>query len=266
MGKASGIFLTVAGTVCAAHVMLLETATDDQLTSHVQRSRGGGDLGLWTAPEAWRAYVRSATAESAPAVVTITHRPYEAIPSSVTPGNRASLGIELQRELKRVGCYDGHLNGSWTFATRKAMKAFMNRVNAALPIDQPDHILLALLQGHRDKACGIACPTGQGLTSDDRCLPNAILAQTTKMQHSTKSPATSRLAAPVGSTTVATPSDTQNPPEDGRMMLSGPPAAAPAVPAQGAPARAVVAQQRESHQRIRFGPEILREAFGLSRF
>jgi hypothetical protein len=198
--------------------------------------------------------------------VTITHRPYEAIPPSAKPGNRASLGVELQRELKRVGCYDGDLNGSWTIATRKAMKAFTNRVNAALPIDQPDHILLALLQGHRDKACGIACPTGQGLTSDDRCLPNAILAQVTKMQHSAKSSASQRPAAPVGSTTVATPSDTQGPPEGGRMTLSGPPTAAPAVPAQGAPARTVVAQQRESHQRARFGPEILREAFGLSRF
>jgi hypothetical protein len=277
MGKASGSFLIVTGTLCAAHMMLLETATDDRLSSHqssaMQRPRGGSDLGLWTGSEAWRAYVRSATplgaTESTLAVVTITHRPYEAIPPSAKPGNPASLGVELQRELKRVGCYDGDLNGSWTIATRKAMKAFTNRVNAALPVNQPDHILLALLRGHRDKACSIACPTGQGLTSDDRCIPNAILAQATKTQHGRKSAATEQPAAPVAlswSTTVATPLDTQNPPQDGRMTLSGPTAAAPAAPVQRASARTTVVQQRESHQRTRFGPEILREAFGLSRF
>jgi hypothetical protein len=257
-------------------VLLLETATDDRLSSHqsaaMQRPRGGSDLGLWTAPETWRTHVRSATplepTQATPAVVTITHRPYEAIPPSAKSGNPASLGAELQRELKRVGCYDGDLNGSWTIATRKAMKAFTNRVNAALPVNQPDHILLALLRGHRDKACGIACPAGQGLTSDDRCLANAILVQA-KTQQSRKSAATEQPAAQVvlsWSTTVATPLDTQNSPQDGRMTLTGPTAAAPAAPVQRASARTMEAQQRQSHQRTRFGPEILRESFDLSRF
>ena len=46
------------------------------------------------------------------------------------PTDRASLARDLQSELRRVGCYSGELNGIWTPATRKAMKAFTERVNA----------------------------------------------------------------------------------------------------------------------------------------
>jgi hypothetical protein len=79
-----------------------------------------------------------------------------------------------------VGCYGGALDGVWTPATRGAMKAFTEAVNAALPSDQPDTILLSLVQGHQGKACGQTCPDGQGLAGDGRCLPNAILARAPK--------------------------------------------------------------------------------------
>ena len=39
------------------------------------------------------------------------------------PGDRASLVRELQRELKRVGCYSGDVNGVWTTSSRMAMKS-----------------------------------------------------------------------------------------------------------------------------------------------
>jgi hypothetical protein len=90
---------------------------------------------------------------------------------------RDSLALELQRELRRVGCYEGQLNGTWTSSTRSAMKAFIDRVNAALPVAEPDYVLLALLQSHPDTACGTECPRGQGLNHDGRCIPNAILAK-----------------------------------------------------------------------------------------
>ena len=62
-------------------------------------------------------------------------------------------GAALQSELKRVGCYDGDVNGVWNARSRAAMKAFTERVNATLPVDNPDQILLALVQGHRGRAC-----------------------------------------------------------------------------------------------------------------
>src|SRR5262249_31119331 len=61
---------------------------------------------------------------------------------------------------------------------RRAMKAFTERVNAKLPTNEPDGILLALVQGHPDKVCGIPCPWGQGLSRTLECTPNALLART----------------------------------------------------------------------------------------
>lgn len=71
------------------------------------------------------------------------------------PPDRDGLARELQRELQRVGCYDGDISGSWSAPSRRAMKAFTEAVNATLPVDQPDYILLRLVQQHRGRACGV---------------------------------------------------------------------------------------------------------------
>ncbi len=70
------------------------------------------------------------------------------------PGDRASLVRELQRELKRVGCYSGDVNGVWTTSSRMAMKSVTDRVNATLPIDNPDDVLLSLVRGQQEGVCG----------------------------------------------------------------------------------------------------------------
>src|SRR5207249_6454440 len=74
--------------------------------------------------------------------------------AALEPANGVTLTRNLQRELQRVGCYSGDIDGMWTPATRSAMKAFTDRVNAALPSDQPDRILLSLVQGHQGNVCG----------------------------------------------------------------------------------------------------------------
>jgi hypothetical protein len=93
---------------------------------------------------------------------------------------RRELTRDLQKELKRVGCFDGEVNGTWSPASKKAMSAFMDRVNATLPVEDPDYILLTLVQGHAAQACGKGCPAGQGLSTDGRCQPRAILAQSAR--------------------------------------------------------------------------------------
>ena len=122
---------------------------------------------------------------SAPVVVTIAQRPSEPpapAPQKAgsVPRDRDAIGRELQKELKRVGCYEGELNGAWTPSTRQAMKAFTDRVNATLPTDEPDSILLTLVQAYQDKVCGKPCPAGQGLSDIGRCVPTAILARAAK--------------------------------------------------------------------------------------
>jgi len=122
-------------------------------------------------------------------VVTVTQRAPEAVvrapvappPRAIeTPADRASLARELQRELKRVGCYGGEVNGVWTTSSRMAMKAFTDRANATLPIDQPDYILLSLVKGHKGQACGTECPTGQTAAEAGACTPNAVNANAGK--------------------------------------------------------------------------------------
>ena len=136
---------------------------------------------------------------SAPVVVTIAQRPSEPptpAPQKAgpIPRDRDAIGRELQKELKRVGCYEGELNGIWTPSTRQAMKAFTDRVNATLPTDEPDSILLTLVQAYQDRVCGKPCPAGQGLSDTGRCLPTAILARAGKK------------GAPVAAATPAPPS------------------------------------------------------------
>ena len=119
-----------------------------------------------------------------PTVVTIAERPMvHSIPfgQPAVPSGSEAIARELQKELKRVGCYAGQLNGGWTRSTREAMKAFADRVNAKLPMVKPDGILLALVQGHSDKVCGVPCPFGQSLISHtERCTPDALLARSGK--------------------------------------------------------------------------------------
>jgi hypothetical protein len=51
------------------------------------------------------------------------------------------MSRQLQTELKRVGCYDGDVNGVWTRESRQAMSAFIDRANATLPVDELSPIL-----------------------------------------------------------------------------------------------------------------------------
>jgi hypothetical protein len=104
------------------------------------------------------------------------------------PGDRVALTRELQRELKRVGCYEGEISGFWTPSSRMAMKGFTDRVNARLPIDQPDYILLKLVQSQNDKVCGKPCPTGLAAAQDGRCVSEATLADAAKKAEPTTRP------------------------------------------------------------------------------
>ena len=71
---------------------------------------------------------------------------------------RWKLARDLQRELRRVGCYDGRIEGSWGPGSRRAMAGFVAKMNASLPVEEPDYILLSLLRGQRAQVCGLAVP------------------------------------------------------------------------------------------------------------
>ena len=60
---------------------------------------------------------------------------------------KRALSRSIQTELKRVGCFQGEADGAWNSSTRAALKTFIERINATLPVNEPDYILLTLLQG-----------------------------------------------------------------------------------------------------------------------
>jgi hypothetical protein len=92
------------------------------------------------------------------------------------PEARYKLVIDIQQQLRRVGCYWGRTDGSWGIGTKDALKEFTDRVNATLPLDEPDYVQLTLIQSHSEKACG-ACPAGQSLSASGRCVGLPITAQ-----------------------------------------------------------------------------------------
>ena len=109
---------------------------------------------------------------AAPAPRPVIHR---AAPSSVgDPDQRADLVRDIQHELRRVGCFEGEPDGRWNAAAQRAMSAFNDRVNATLPVDEPDQILLTLVQGRASRVCNAACPAGQSMSTAGRCLPTAV--------------------------------------------------------------------------------------------
>jgi peptidoglycan hydrolase-like protein with peptidoglycan-binding domain len=142
------------------------------------------------------------------------------------PLDRASLTRDLQRQLQRVGCYRGSISGVWSPSTRQAMKEFIDHVNATLPVSEPDHILLAMLQSHDDKACGqgaIVAREPARQRPETRAL-TAHQAPTPRDAHG-NGPATAAVESAMDPRQPAAPQ-----PMPGRMSLAGPEAGTPPSP------------------------------------
>jgi hypothetical protein len=178
--SASGRFiLLISGVSVAVYVMWSETGTDvtvppdqEQKEDQAPNPESSGKSAL-SPPE------KPLFSSVKPTVVTIVERPV-ALGQSIVPRSRDAIGRKLQKELKRVGCYAGELNGVWTRSTRHAMNTFVDRVNAKLSTDQPDSILLALVQGYPSKVCDLPCPSGQSLSRTQECTPDALLARSSR--------------------------------------------------------------------------------------
>ena len=110
------------------------------------------------------------------------------------------------------------------------MQAFIDRVNATLPIKDPDYVLLTLLQTNRNKTCD-GCRAGQTLTVGGSCVPRTIIAGAQRgsgsngqggadvlpwKREGAPQPAAQALLRPVGTTIVTTA------PLSGRMAIGGP--------------------------------------------
>jgi hypothetical protein len=270
MSKATGVVLILSGFAVATYMLpegdpvapeIAASRTDVAKSSVVEvQPSAAAEMTVPPPRPAFRpippAARTSEPAVSAPVVVTV-QRPSDGSPVSSRvsiPRDRDTLVRELQKELRRVGCYDGEINGTWTPATRRAMKAFTDRANASLPIEEPDAVLYAMVQSHAGPICGKGCPNGQGLSEDGRCVPTAILAKAHRKTvpaapasvAAHRPPAETKPASVItGWSTTSIPAAPTStaaapaaaappvgaPPTEGRMALAGPVSEEPANPA-----------------------------------
>ena len=195
MRSASGLVLVLMGLALVTLDVPLKMDTDmvPAYTSHAETPLGE--------------FLRAAepSPDPVPVVVTIAEgRAGPAVPQRSVPKDRVTMSRQLQTELRRVGCYDGDVNGVWTRESRQAMSAFIDRANATLPVDEPDGILLTLVRTYDGKVCGERCPAGQGLSHTGGCVPHAILAaanEAKSVPSAATSPANRATPAIIGWTT-----------------------------------------------------------------
>jgi len=133
------------------------------------------------------------------------------------PDARYRLVVDIQQELKRVGCYWGRASGAWNNSTREAMREFTTHANAALPVDKPDYLLLTLLKSHNGRSCG--APD----TTTAAAAPAEVLPWKPARNNNAQAAQPQRLFTPVPMSTVSTE------PLPGRMSIGGPKDLAPAT-------------------------------------
>jgi hypothetical protein len=171
-------------------------------------------------------------------------------PAATAPLSGVELVNRLQRELRRVGCYSGDISGEWTVASRRAMDQFVNRVNASLPTDRPDTVLLALVQSQAGTVCRAGCPRGQLMMNDGRCVPEtvAVRPEPQRAHQQTQTAATNSWTTTTAreqSPAAPVVADATRDPLPGRMAIGAPTAIDPdATPLNGAPPPVIVYDRR----------------------
>jgi uncharacterized caspase-like protein len=89
-----------------------------------------------------------------------------ALPHEPTQTQQYELGRSLQLELKRVGCYEGALNGEFGVATREALRNFVKHSALSLPGDNLSLDTIKAVRGFDKRVCPISCPAGERAEGD----------------------------------------------------------------------------------------------------
>ena len=138
MSAASRIILFLVLASLGAAASLLPWGTDKETTATLALRQQ--DVAVPTAASAVQPMQGPPTEPSAilpePTTLITDRHPVRrpiTLNQPAKPRGREAVARELQRELRRVGCYAGQLHGVWTASTRWAMRAFNDRVNAVLP-------------------------------------------------------------------------------------------------------------------------------------
>lgn len=80
--------------------------------------------------------------------------------SSVDSGDSGELAFSTQRELARIGCLTGQVDGKWGSASQKALKDYAKRQGIKLASVEPTGDLLKGLKAIRARVCPLFCADG----------------------------------------------------------------------------------------------------------
>ena len=195
--------LMVFGTTIGSYLYLLPPIDEESTLAEVTRISAAPDR----TPRPTLIAAHTPTLPVAETTVTKTAHPWTAVVTenplasmpmkSAKPGDattRFELTRDIQRELKRAGCYGGEIHGYWSAATKRALLVFMERVNASLPLDEPDYVLLATVEGNKNASCSDDCTATETRNDAGRCVPRAVHAQATRARSKAQATTETRLA------------------------------------------------------------------------
>jgi hypothetical protein len=101
-----------------------------------------------------------------------------------------ALTRALQAGLRQAECYDGPVNGFWTSRSKEGMRRFVAAINARLPVETPDQVLLALIEANPTASCSSAQPAAaQPAPAPARTNPEVARAGTAGDQPDTRTDA-----------------------------------------------------------------------------
>jgi hypothetical protein len=111
-----------------------------------------------------------------PPVAAVPPAREDAAPDEENPKSQKRLARSLQRELIRVGCFDGRATGVWGELSRNALAEFNKQAKTSVPVDAPDYVTLTLVQTYQGKACGVTCAAGSKANANGQCVGETIEA------------------------------------------------------------------------------------------
>ena len=232
---ALGGFFLLALTAAAGFAIYLATAPDSAVSSAAADAVSSRPL--------MRAEAASTPRQK---VAWLASAPLARPLNAPTPASNSKVRIrELQKALVRAECYGGPISGVWSDATKDAMRSFVQKVNAELPVGRPDDALVALIESNETAKCEFGRAIATGALGVGTALQVATPSNSTPTLTASDNANTSdeptaldRVWAPAGMLTLVKEStDGERPGTAATEMVSAPQPAAQQMTASSDPAQ-----------------------------
>jgi hypothetical protein len=138
-------------------------------------------------------YPNSPLRKNAEARIAALAAAQQAPATTVSPIDPHELTRLLQFELKRVGCFDGAVNGEFDDATKAAWHSFTKLTSINMP-DNVSYDSIKAIQGINQRVCPLVCPAGER-AEGEQCVGSSPRPVTTDAAPSHPAP-TPKASAP----------------------------------------------------------------------